>query len=241
MIKFLLSLLLGSLTIAQTITVSNPTAYKYTGYVRVPMSYLPIHLNGWDNTKNTRYFRYDDGVDLYTALNPFQTKTLDLNTFTKVVVPKPQIPGDIVAFYGGLPTVNNAPLTVVTHEVQGAGVFAHLTWYNSAERYTIDIKGIWYGGQPGWCKAKATFTPDPPPPISTTQQVFEPIVLQNPVVLDFGSAFVFAPNQPLGVVLGQGAEIIDKLPPISVLYVWPSYITTQAQWDSLMSEWFRMQ
>lgn len=147
MIRVLIGALAAALP-AQSVTVTNPTPFAWSGWVRCDQE-VAIYM-GWSSA--AMFVGADGQVDLKVEIAANTSRTLDLGTFPEWVRPLPQW-ADIAALYQGLPTLNGEPMSLRAAYVDGAGW--RMKWAGIYEGvWHTGISLIWYPDQPWLIQAE---------------------------------------------------------------------------------------
>lgn len=135
-------LILGARVMAQTVALTNPTPWGWSGWIRTTVEVQPPHRAGYitpcgkmDGDCCVKWVlgrQLSPGlwfVDIHCTLQPGQTRTIKFGeTITNpetgrkvagpMAFPVPQGPADPLAFYGGWPSINGVGMQFVKFEAE---------------------------------------------------------------------------------------------------------------------------
>lgn len=237
MIKLALLLLLACTALpAQVVTIINQSTTRYDGWTRVMLAQRPPHFTGWLlNQNNELQLSYAVGhrdeagnwaVDIRAVLTPGEHRTIDLAMLQPTARAVPQLPGEIVNYFQGMPHINGVEL-VPTRVVigrgniypqwhDGAGFTSHIGAYVTPD-LIAKLFVTWYPDQPGWCHGKMTLLP-----------VNSHYTGLNGLNMSWGSAFVIPYNGAIGQLLPPSYPLTaGNLVEIDVTIAW---------WDRIPSD-----
>lgn len=204
-----LAMLLAAALPAQVVRLANHHPYPHAGWIRatidVPTPALCGVLRGTDGMTEAIYRRGRQigeakwAVDVSVRLEGGQQRQLDLSTFQSFVMPAPQMPTDVIGYFGGaLPTANGTPLMPVSFAADGAGFLVHLGGrIGGTKALVADVWVLWYPQQ-AWCHGEAMVTCSNPMTSDLVEQI------PNGVTLAFGDAQVLALGAPAGQIVAPG-------------------------------------
>jgi hypothetical protein len=193
---WLLAALMALALPAQTVRVANHSGMPFSGWIRATVDREPPHAagerDGATYVMGRRVGIDTRVVDVRCSLAPGQRRDLDLATFPGVDFALAPLPVDLLAQFGGWPSVNGAPLAVVSVVPDGAGWTAALRARVPGTRLLVcDLWITWYPAQ-GWCHGEALLTASNPTVPDVTEDA-------PAITLAFGDAVV----APLGGAVGQ--------------------------------------
>jgi hypothetical protein len=217
---------------AQVVTVANLTGQPFAGWKRTTIDALPpspagkvgdtLFVVGRPVGLNTHV------VDLHVSLAAGQTLTLDLAAADDVHWSPAPLPADPLAWFGGIATLNGAPMSWVGLQRDGAGYTAHLRARTGRMLHT-DLWVTWYPDQPGWCHGEAFVTCSNPAVPDLTATLPPP-----GLVLAFGDAQVGVLGGAPAQLVAPGTTFADgqaRLIPLT--FVWQRHLRDASEWSSV--------
>ncbi|MEY5098847.1 MAG: hypothetical protein RJA36_1566 [Pseudomonadota bacterium] len=202
----LTAIVIGSALPAQTIRLTNHSTTPFEGWIRTTVDRDPPHPAGEIATATYRVGRRvgldTHVVDVRCTLAPGEHRELDLATFVAVDVAMPGLPTDLLAHFGGWPSINGFPLGIVSLQPDGAAWLAHLRARVPGTRLLVVDLWLWWVPGQAWCHGEALVVasnPAVPDMVETTPEVR----------LTFGDAMVRVLGGPDGVLMPAGTVLAD--------------------------------
>lgn len=224
-------LVLSSRISAQTIKLENLTASSFKGWTRVNVDTPPPHPAGLIN--GARYVvglptgRDTVSVDIWTELEPFEKVSFDLAKSKETKFTLKQLPGDILAHFGGPLRIGNVPMAFRDIRIDGAAIASHLT-ARFGRMMHADVWLLWYPDQPAWSTGEVLLTCSNPTVHDMTQEVED-------LKLAFGDALTLVPGgRPSEPLIGDRISFADgQARAYPITFVWLRHLTDAGQWATV--------
>lgn len=225
MMKIFNLLFCGSL-LAQSpdVLLTNNSSLPYEGIVRVYMDTRPPHDGGWrlstfgpggmtgmfvvpTTIYNVGHINPEGkwSVDLWVKLSANEQRLVDLDTMGPVIMPVPVLPQDLLAQFGGVPTINNVmmmPMDIMIganngpdQKHTGAG-FTVILGANVNQQITATMEITWYPYNYGWMRGFVN--------IRSSQDYTVP---KGGLTMKWKGASVFPLNRPPEVLLPANYQL----------------------------------
>ncbi len=252
--------LIASVATAQVVHLQNHGAKPFVGWHRLNVDVRPSAPAGWrfsptppmqaatpitgagrSGEVEVEYVRGRQtgldtwAVDVWCRLAPGQRIDVDLATLDDHERPVPNLPNDVLGFFGDLPIVNGARMLPTSLAVDGAGISVHFRGrVPNTRMLVLDLWTTWYPGQP-WCQGEAKVTASN----STVSDLTETTTAD--VVLSFGDAvvFVLGASTP-GRLVAAGVKFGDgQARAIPITFLWLRHLNPASwvtQLDSCLSD-----
>jgi hypothetical protein len=208
-------LLLSSLP-AQIVRLANYSTMPWSGWSRVTVDKLPPGAGGdlmvTDGTSNVPVASYILGrqigletwmVDVKCALGPGEKRTLDLSKFASFKPPQLSLPADLLAHFGGSPSVNGVALALGSLRADGACWLSSWRARVPGTRMLACELWVWWNPQQPWsCHGEALVTASNP-------AVPDMGEVTPPITLTWGDAVVTPIAGAAGELLPEGTALAD--------------------------------
>ena len=193
---------------AQSVTVANHTDLPFAGWVRCAIDQPVASPAGeWPDARYVLGRPTGQGVrvlDVHCTLAPGARRTLDLSAAAPIDFALPPLPADVLAHFGGWPTIGGTPMQLLGMQVDGAAFTVHLRARVPGTRLLlVDLWASWRPLQPAWCHAEALVTASNPAVPDTIE------TLGADLALSWGDADVLPLAGRPGVLVAAGTRWAD--------------------------------
>lgn len=215
------------------IPIGNRSQWTFSGWLRINCDPVPPHRVGVAQASDGTLVHYrvgrttgreSRGVDfLIENLPPGEVLHVDIEDSKHSDEPAPALPPDLMAWFGGAPTLGGVPFAFMGAEVDGAGFRS--TWLmRFGNSFGAELWTHWIPGQP-WCCAELRIVSTN---LATTQMTE---LLAPGLALAFGDAIVLVPGldaSPNGsTIISFGEDVIadgQGKATLPVLFGWARHL-----------------
>jgi hypothetical protein len=213
---------------AQVVRVANLSPVPFDGWKRTTVDVLPPHerceKDGVTAVLGRRIGLDVWALDVLVSLQPGETKTVDLATAQPSSWSPAPVPGDLNAFFGGMPALNGAPMPLVGLRPDGAAWIAH--WQvRTGRMFVVDLWATLNPDRPYYALGEALVTCSNPSVPDMGEAV-------GALRLTFGDAAVVAPGGGPGL-LAPGLRFADgQARALPCSFVWLRHLRTSQDWST---------